>query len=85
MMFYNFRRAKGYEDVWLNSKYDDDYSEIIYCPRYPGHQRGHRTAWSLHVEFKSNKKADVYKTVYSDWLITEKVAEVFAGAKLTGY
>ena len=82
MMFYSFEQAKGYKNVWYNQKYV--HSEVIHCPKYPGHQRGHRIARSLHVEFKSKKKADIYETSYSNWLIPDKVAEAFTDAGLPG-
>lgn len=82
-MFFNLQRDDTYPDVW----YDDsvDHFKSIICPIEPLHQRGERSAYTLSVVLKSPKIGDFISTVYSDWLITDKVAEVFQQQELTGY
>jgi len=72
-----------YPEVWYNSKID--HFRSIDCPVFPGHARAKRNDSNLSIEIKRKKMGDFVSTVYSDWLITDKTAELFKKLKLTGY
>ncbi len=85
-MFYVLRRDDRYPDVWYS---DNDAFEpfiSIKCPKYSGHQRGERDInVNLWIDIKKPKMEDFASTVYSDWLITDRAAEIFKAHNLTGY
>ena len=84
MVFYSLERDDRYPDVWYNSKVK--HFKKVVCPQYNGHQRGARDEGAgLSVEVKKKKIGDLVSTVYSDWLITDRVAALFKGHGLTGY
>jgi hypothetical protein len=85
-MFYELERDYRYPDVWYNDSDAFDPFISVKCPKYPGHQRGKRDInVNLWIDIKSRKIGDFVSTVYSDWLITDRVAEIFKAHNLTGY
>jgi hypothetical protein len=85
-MFYVLRRDDRYPDVWYSDSDDFDPFISVKCPKYPEHQRGERdTNVNLWIDIKKPKMGDFVSTVYSDWLITDRVAEIFKAHNLTGY
>ncbi|MCL2048797.1 MAG: hypothetical protein FWG87_08725 [Defluviitaleaceae bacterium] len=72
MVFYLLRHDESYPRIW----YNDDASpfETIICPKHKWHQRGVRNEnLNLSILVKKKKLGDFVSTVYSDWLITDKV------------
>jgi len=85
-MFYELEKDDRYPDVWYSESDDFDPFISIKCPKYPGHQRGERDInVNLWIDIKKPKLGDFVSTVYSDWLITDRVAEIFKAHNLTGY
>jgi hypothetical protein len=85
-MFYELERDDNYPDVWYSDSDNFDPFISIKCPKYPGHQRGERDInVNLWIDIKKPKLGDFVSTVYSDWLITDRVAEIFKVHNLTGY
>jgi len=85
-MFYELESDDRYPDVWYNDS--DEFRPFISvkCPKYLGHQRGERDInVNLWIDIKRPKIGDFVSTVFSDWLITDRVAEIFKGHNLTGY
>ncbi|MDR0292926.1 MAG: hypothetical protein LBH95_02085 [Oscillospiraceae bacterium] len=82
-MFYKLAQDKKYSDVWYNSKVK--HFESVKCPKYSGHQRGIRNVQPLSAEIKKPDFGDFITTSYSDWLITDKVVDIFQSSNLTGY
>jgi len=83
-MFYELEKDSNYPDVWYNNEIDHFIS--IVCPIHDGHQRGTRNkAMNLSIEIKKKKFGDFVSTVYSDWIITDHVAEILSNHELTGY
>jgi hypothetical protein len=84
-MFYELEKDDRYPDVWYSDSDKFDPFISIKCPKYPGHQRGKRDInVNLWIDIKSPKMGDFVSTVYSDWLITDHVAEIFKTHNLTG-
>ena len=84
MFFYKLKYDEKYPNAWYNDKVDIFLS--IKCPVYDGHQRAKRNRdQNLSIEIKKPKMGDFVTTVFSDWLITDRVAEIFEKNKLTGY
>lgn len=85
-MFYVLRRDDRYPDVWYSDNDAFDPFISIKCPKYPGHQRGERDInVNLWIDIKKPMMGDFVSTVYSDWLITDRVVEIFKEHSLTGY
>ncbi|ACV61102.1 hypothetical protein Dtox_0142 [Desulfofarcimen acetoxidans DSM 771] len=85
-MFYELEKDDKYPSVWYSDSDDFDPFISIKCPKYPGHQRGVRDInVNLWIDIKKPKMGDFVSTVYSDWLITDHVAEIFKANNLTGY
>ncbi|MEW6620623.1 MAG: hypothetical protein AB1422_15020 [bacterium] len=61
------------------------YKNTIYCPVNPGHQRAGERMEILSIELRSPKIGDFTWTLDSDGLITDRVAQLFKEAGLTGY
>ena len=83
MIFYKLKIDDKYPCPWYNDKVD--HFDRVICPKHPGHQRGVRNEHPLSIEIKKFKFGDFVSTVYSDWLITDRVAEIFESNHLTGY
>ena len=81
--FYSLERNKRYPDVWYNDKIE--LHRTVVCPMNDGHQRAARNDSNLSIRIKSKVIGDFITTVYSDLLITDKVVNIFAVNKLTGY
>ena len=85
-MFYELEKDDRYPDVWYSDNDDFDPFISIKCPKYPEHQRGKRDInVNLWIDIEKPKMGDFISTVYSDWLITDHVAEIFKAHNLTGY
>jgi hypothetical protein len=84
MMFYCLEIDEKFQTVWYNEDAPNPF-ESIYCPKDESHRSSRRMDCSLNLDFKSKKKADIYMTSYSDWIITDRVAEIFKKHNLTGY
>jgi hypothetical protein len=85
-MFYVLRRNDRYPDVWYNDSDEFDPFTLVKCPKDPDHQRGERDQnVNLWIDIKKPKIGDFVPTVYSDWLITDRTAEIFKTHNLTGY
>ena len=85
-MFYVLRRDDKYPDVWYNDSDEFEPFISVKCQKYPEHQRGERDInINLWIDIKKPKMGDIVSTVYSDWLITDHVAEIFKAHNLTGY
>lgn len=85
-MFYELEKDDRYPNVWYSDSDDFDPFIAIKCPKYPEHQRGKRDInVNLWIDIKKPKMGDFVSTVYSDWLITDRVAEIFKAHNLTGY
>jgi hypothetical protein len=85
-MFYELERDDIYPDVWYSDEEAFDPFTEVKCPKDPGHQRGERDYnVNLWIDIKKPKMGDFVSTVYSDWLITDRVAEIFKTHNLTGY
>ena len=85
-MFFELEKDDRYPDVWYSD--DDAFDPFIgiKCPKFPGHQRGERDInVNLWIDIKKPKMGDFVATVFSDWLITDRVATIFKEHKLTGY
>ncbi|MCM1564675.1 MAG: hypothetical protein NC238_01725 [Dehalobacter sp.] len=85
-MFYVLRKDDRYPNVWYSD--DDAFDPFIgvKCPKFPGHQRGERDInVNLWIDIKKPKMGDFVATVYSDWLITDRVVAIFKEQNLTGY
>jgi len=84
MVFYSMEKDERYPSVWYNENVDP-FTSII-CPKHKGHQSAIRDEnVNLSVEVKKKKIGDFVATVYSDWLITDKVVELFEKHNFTGY
>lgn len=59
--------------------------ESIKCPVNPKHQRAGNRITELRIELPSSKVSHFMKTLLSDWIITDEVAELFKEAGFTGY
>lgn len=85
-MFYELEKDDKYPDVWYSDADEFDPFTLVKCPKDPDHQRGERDFnVNLWVDIKKSKMGDFVPTVYSDWLITDRVAEIFKTYNLTGY
>jgi hypothetical protein len=85
-MFYELEKDDKYPDVWYNDSDEFHSSNVVKCPKDPGHQRGERDqSINLWIDIKKPKIGDFIPTVYSDWLITDRAAEIFKAHNLTGY
>jgi len=83
-IFYKFEKNYKYSEVWYNDKIDHFIG--IICPKHDGHRRCGRNAnMNLSIEIKKKKFGDFISTVYSDWLITDKVVKMFQKHNLKGY
>ena len=82
-MFYKMEADRKYKDLWLNDRVG--HFRSIICPKYPEHQRATRSACNLSLELKSDKIGDFATTVYSDWLVSDKIACALKESGLTGY
>jgi len=85
-MFFELEKDHKYPEVWYNDNEEYDPFVTVICPQHAGHQRGRRDFnISLWIDIKKPKLGDFISTVYSDWLITDRVAEIFSSYKLSGY
>jgi len=82
-VFYQLHYDDKYPDVWFNSKKIQ--FSMIECSMFPDHNRGERKNENLSIEIKRMKMGDLVSTPFSDWLITDKTAEIFEKEGLTGY
>lgn len=83
MNFFELIHDEKYKRVWW-SKGITDFEQII-CPEHKGHMRGGKRVGNLFVDIKSKKQADIYMTSYSEWLLSDKVVDVFRKYDITGY
>jgi len=80
-----------YELCYNDKKYKDiDYAdetdwESIKCPKFDGHQRNGNRIGQLRIKISNRKYGDFLWTFLSEWLLNEKVVEVFTQNKITGY
>jgi len=85
-MFYELERDNKYPDVWYSESEEFKPFITVKCPKYPGYQRGERDFnVNLWIDIKKPKLGDFVSTVYSDWLITDRVAGIFKAHNITGY
>lgn len=59
--------------------------EAISCPLNDGHQRAGKRIKDLMIELPSPKVPHFMKTMLSDWIISEEVAQLFSAAGFSGY
>lgn len=83
MNFYELVNNYDYPNILWNNEVMN--FEGIKCPVYDGHQRPGGRMSDLRVILRSHRVADVMWTVYSECLITDRVARIFNKEKLTGY
>ena len=82
-MFYELEYDDRYPCLWNNNSVRQYTS--IFCTKYPEHQRGRRSAWSLSLIQKNKNLPDFCNTFYSDWIIKDHVAEKLKGSGFTGF
>jgi len=85
-MFFELEKDRKYHDVLYvnNDKHNPFFT--VKCPVHDGHQRANRDInTQLCVDIKKQKIGDFVSTVFSDWLITDRVAEILQTHCLTGY
>lgn len=84
MEFYRLKgNTENYTDLWYNQ--DVKHYEKVFCPIESDHYYSKRNHNLLSVVLKSRKRGDFMGTVYSDILITDKVAKIFEENGFTGY
>jgi len=82
MIFYDLGKDYKYKDV--EHAKGTDWEGII-CPVNKGHQRAGNRIGPLRINIKSKKLSDFLTTFLSDWIITDKVSEIFKSTGITGY
>lgn len=69
---------------WDSAKIKSDKYEN--CPANPKHPKiGRLRINDLHIRLHSSKVPDIFSTWYSEFIITDKVAQIFRDNNLTGY
>lgn len=76
--------SERYRASWRDGEVD---TETVYCPKYPGHQRGGKRLdpLSVNVNIKDSRLPDFLWTWYSECLIQDNVQKAFREEGLTGY
>jgi hypothetical protein len=83
-MFYSLEWNKKYPDVWYNDKVK--IFEPVFCPVDLKHRRARRIKeQNLSIRVMKDYFGDFITTFYADWLINDRVAEIFKTNNLTGY
>jgi hypothetical protein len=69
------------------AEWEDDAIDIesIFCQLVDGHQRASERFNDLTIVLDHNRIPDVFKTWYSEWIISQSVADLFKNAGFTGY
>jgi len=81
-LFYEMSNDSKFKDVKYAKGTD---WEGIVCPKNDGHRRAGNRIGQLKIEIKTKKIGDFLNTFLSEWLISDKVAEIFNDCGFTGY
>jgi len=83
MKFYELDNADKFQNAeWAEEM---DYTDTIYCPANPGHQRAGRRMEHLVITLPSSRIGDFVWTGVGECIITDRVAQLFKEAGFTGY
>lgn len=81
MMFYKLTSGDKFEAYFAEG---NDWEGII-CPLDEGHQRAGNRITDLIIDLPSYKVPHFMRTLLSDWIITNEVANLFKEAGFSGY
>lgn len=82
MIFYVMVCDDSYQDVELAAGTD---WQGIKCPVNDDHQRAGERIGDLRINIKTKKVGDFMSTFFTEWIINDKVIEIFKANNITGF
>ena len=82
MVFYELCKDFKYKDVKYAKGTD---WEGIVCPKYKSHQRPSDRIGELRIDITTKKISDFLTTFLSEWIVSDKVVDIFTNSNVTGY